>query len=178
MPLLRQTASRRPRDPGGGRTAAPPGPAWRRPYPPGPFRVGMSAALLVLVTFLLAGAALDGLAGADGDVVRMLAAAVLVTGVALRMLRVGLWIGPGGLRAVTLLRTSTVPWDRVASVRTVQQPVRWLSLPRRVQGQAVVVRRTDGRALPELVTDSGPDFLGRRDRFGRAAEAFGAGARG
>ena len=39
-----------------------------------------------------------------------------------------------------LLLDHTVPWDDGdVAVRTVQQPVRWLGLPRTVQGQALVL---------------------------------------
>ncbi|MDI5965345.1 PH domain-containing protein [Streptomyces sp. SL13] len=169
MSLPHATANRRPA--GADDPVRRLGRRWRRPYPLGPFRVGPAACLLVLVTYLLVAAFVDRLAGDSSATVSLLVGAVLLTAVALRMLRVGVWVSGDGLRTVRLLRTSTLPWDRVASVRTVQQPVRWLYLPRTVQGQALVVRRTDGAVLPVLLTDRCPDFLGRPERFDRAADA-------
>ncbi|CAM5253000.1 hypothetical protein SALBM311S_10186 [Streptomyces alboniger] len=77
------------------------------------------------------------------------------------------------LRQVGFLRTSTVPWERVVAVRTVQQPVRWLGLPRTVQGQALtLVRRDRGAAdRPVLLTTHNADFLARHGAFDRAADA-------
>lgn len=63
-----------------------------------------------------------------------------------------------------------MPWERIASVRTSQQPVRWLGLPRTLQGQTVLVTLTDGRTLRPLLTDHNADFLGCGDAFDRAAD--------
>lgn len=167
MSLPHPTTPRRSRQ-----APAPDGRRWRRPYPIGPYRVGLAASLLVLVTYLLVAAGVEALAADRSGTVTMLVLAVVVTAVALRLLRVGIWISGAGLRTVGMLRTSTVPWDRIASVRTAQQPVRWLALPRTVQGQALEVRHADGAVLPVLLTDRCPDFLGRADRFERAAEAI------
>ena len=76
--------------------------------------------------------------------------------------------------------TTTVRWNRASAVRTVQQPVRWLGLPRTVQGQALVVVRQGGEPL-HLLTDHNADFLSRVEAFDRAAdtvEAWGAEYRG
>jgi hypothetical protein len=60
----------------------------------------------------------------------------------------------------------------VISVRTVQQPVRWLGLPRAVQGQALELVRKDRPAAdtPPLLTTHTLDFLGRPAAFDRAAD--------
>ncbi len=149
----------------------PPGGRWRRPYGIGPGRVGAAALLLVLTAYLLISALVVELAGTGSRAAVLLVAAVLVTGLALRLLRVGLWVSGDGLRTVSLLRTRTLPWDRVGAVRTVQQPVRWLSLPRTVQGQALLVRAEPGGEMPTLLTDRSPDFLGRPEAFDVAASA-------
>ena len=64
-------------------------------------------------------------------------------------------------------------------MRTVQQPVRWLGLPRTVQGQALLlVRHGRARAAAPLLTDHNADFLSRAEAFDRAAdtvEAWGDG---
>ncbi|MGW1123338.1 hypothetical protein ACWD5B_40680, partial [Streptomyces tanashiensis] len=54
-------------------------------------------------------------------------------------------------------------------VRTAQQRVRWLGLPRTVQGQALVLHRGGG-VLLLLNTDHNADFLSRVEAFDRAAD--------
>ncbi|MBB1254327.1 hypothetical protein [Streptomyces alkaliterrae] len=145
---------------------------WRRPYRPGPWRVAGAALLLLLSAYLLVSALIIVLAGTLKGGAVCLAAAVVVIGCALRTLRVGIWVSSHGLRQVGLLWTRTLPWAQVASVRTVQQPVRWLGLPRGVQGQALVVRRHSGDALRVLLTDHSADFLSRPEAFDRAADVL------
>ena len=48
----------------------------------------------------------------------------------------------------------------------------WLGLPRTVQGQALIVVRLGGEAVPPLLTDSNADFLGRSEAFDRAADTI------
>ncbi|EGX57556.1 hypothetical protein SZN_22291 [Streptomyces zinciresistens K42] len=145
---------------------------WRRPYRPGPWRVGMAALWLLLASYVLAAAVIIAFAGTLGEaaVVFGIAGAVIVC--ALRLLRMGVWVSPRGLRQVKFLVTRTLPWDQVGSVRTVQQPVRWLGLPRTVQGQALLlVRQGAGRELPTLLTTHNADFLARSAAFDRATDA-------
>ncbi|MFI9175357.1 hypothetical protein [Streptomyces lincolnensis] len=146
---------------------------WRRPYRPGPWRVGVAAILLLLASYVLFAAVIIALTGSmsEGGVVLGIAAAVIAG--ALRLLRVGVWVSAGGLRQVGFLRTRTVPWDRIVAVRTVQQPVRWLGLPRTVQGQALLLVRKDRAAedTPMLMTTHNADFLARAGSFDRAADA-------
>jgi hypothetical protein len=88
----------------------------------------------------------------------------------------GTWVSKRGVRRVSLLTTTTTPWDSTTDLRTVQQPVRWLGMPRTVQGQALVLGRRRGEPMP-LMTSHDADFLGRDDSFDRAAdtvEAWGA----
>jgi hypothetical protein len=59
----------------------------------------------------------------------------------------------------------------VVSVRTAQQPVRVLGLPRSVQGQALVISRRNGPLRP-IMTDHNADFLGRAEAFDVAADAL------
>ncbi|MEV3993495.1 hypothetical protein AB0J57_31795 [Streptomyces sp. NPDC049837] len=142
---------------------------WRRPYRPGPWRVAAAAVALLLASFILLATMIIAFAGALSGAAVCLGLAALVIVGALRMLRVGAWVSRHGVRRVAFFRTETVPWARVSAVRTVQQPVRWLGLPRTVQGQALVVVRQGGEQLA-LLTDHNADFLARVEAFDRAAD--------
>ncbi|MFF7753406.1 hypothetical protein ACFZCP_30205 [Streptomyces sp. NPDC007971] len=146
---------------------------WRRPYRPGPWRVGGAALWLLLASFVLFAAVLIALTGSASSAGTVLTVAVVVIAGALRILRMGVWVSAHGLRHVSLLATRTVPWKHVVAVRTAQQPVRWLGLPRTVQGQALTLVRKD-RAVedtPPLLTTHSLDFLHRPAAFDRAADA-------
>ncbi|MFC8104387.1 hypothetical protein [Streptomyces sp. NPDC057363] len=146
---------------------------WRRPYRPGPWRVGVAALVLLLASFVLFSAiiiaATDSLSAAGV----VFGVAVVMIACALRLLRMGAWVSAHGVRHVSFFSTRTMTWQQVASVRTVQQPVRWLGLPRTVQGQALLLVR-QGRSTetgPALLTTHNADFLGRDEAFDRAADA-------
>ncbi|MFF3547374.1 PH domain-containing protein [Streptomyces platensis] len=145
---------------------------WRRPYRPGPWRVGAAAVLLLLASFVLLSAMIIAMAGSLPGGAACAAVGALMIALALRLLRVGLWVSTQGLRQVNLLRTATEPWSAIASVRTRQQPVRWLGLPRTVQGQALIIERTQGEPLRTLITDRNGDFLSRPEAFERAADVL------
>ncbi|MFH8803624.1 hypothetical protein ACH4F6_29120 [Streptomyces sp. NPDC017936] len=146
---------------------------WRRPYRPGPWRVGAAALCLLLASYVLFAAVVIALTGSVSDAGVVLGLSLLVIAGALRMLRMGVWVSGRGLRQVGFLLTRTVPWERVVAVRTVQQPVRWLGLPRTVQGQALTLVRRDRAAegAAPLLTTHGADFLGRPTAFDRAADS-------
>ncbi|MHC0433741.1 hypothetical protein ACX6XY_26750 [Streptomyces sp. O3] len=145
---------------------------WRRPYRPGPWRVGAAALLLLLASYLLVAALVIALAGGPRAAATCVGGAVAVIAVAVRLLRMGTWVSGRGLRQVGFFVTRTVPWQQVQEVRTVQQPVRWLGLPRTVQGQALVlVRSGDAQSAAPLFTDRSADFLARSEAFDRAADA-------
>jgi hypothetical protein len=115
------------------------------------------------VIIMFAGAASG--AGACGG----LALAIILG--ALRLLRMGVWVSSRGLRQVRFLMTRTVDWGRVSVVRTVQQPVRWLGMPRTVQGQALILVHADRpNETSQLITTHNGDFLGRGRSFDRAAD--------
>ncbi|MEU7132713.1 hypothetical protein [Streptomyces sp. NPDC046261] len=144
---------------------------WRRPYSPGPLRVGGAAVVLLLAGYVLLSALIIALAGSwIGAGVCGVLGALLIT-LAVRLVRTGIWVGPKGLRQLRLLSGTTLPWSEVTGVRTVQQPVRLLGLPRTVQGQVLVVQRAQGAPLPALVSDHGADFLGRPQAFAAAVDA-------
>ncbi|MDJ0386029.1 PH domain-containing protein [Streptomyces sp. G-G2] len=144
---------------------------WRRPYRPGPWRVASAAVLLLVSSFMLLATMIVAFAGAWAGASACLAAALAVIGSALRMLRAGVWVSRTGLRRVSFFATRSIPWAEVGEVRTVQQPVRWLGLPRTVQGQALTVAAPDGAtaSAPVLLTDHSADFLSRTEAFDRAA---------
>ncbi|MER7112745.1 hypothetical protein [Streptomyces sp. NPDC000229] len=142
---------------------------WRRPYRPGPWRVGAAAVALLLASFMLLATMIIAFAGAPPAAGVCFALAALVVVCALRMLRAGTWVSRHGLRRVAFLRTTTLAWAQITDVRTVQQPVRLLGLPRTVQGQALVAVRKGGGQLA-LLTDHNADFLARVEAFDRAAD--------
>ncbi|MEU1631063.1 hypothetical protein ABZ746_38650 [Streptomyces sp. NPDC020096] len=144
---------------------------WWRPYRPGPWRVAIAALLLMLASYLLFAGVIVAAAGSLSGAGASVGVAVLVIAGALRSLRMGVWVSGRGLRLVGLLRTTTLPWGRVGAIRTAQQPVKWLSLPRTVQGQALVLHRADGAEPRTLLTDHNADFLGRVEAFDLAADA-------
>ncbi|MCF1596060.1 hypothetical protein [Streptomyces muensis] len=146
---------------------------WRRPYRPGPWRVGVAALWLLLASYVLFAAVVIALTGTVTEAAVVFGIALAIIAVALRLLRMGVWVSARGLRQVRFLVTRTVPWEQVVTVRTVQQPVRWLGLPRTVQGQALLLVQR-GRAegdMPTLMTTHNTDFLARVTAFERAADS-------
>ncbi|MFK0122842.1 hypothetical protein ACIQSP_05945 [Streptomyces nigra] len=146
---------------------------WRRPYRPGPWRVGAAALWLLLASYVLFAAVIIALTGTLSAAATVFGIALVIIAGALRLLRLGVWVSAHGLRHARFLVTRTVPWQQVAAVRTVQQPVRWFGLPRTVQGQALLLVRR-GRAgdeLPVLMTTHNADFLARPAAFDRATDA-------
>ncbi|MER5494939.1 hypothetical protein ACWD6I_25195 [Streptomyces sp. NPDC002454] len=146
---------------------------WRRPYRPGPWRVGAGALLLLLASYVLLATMIVALADSPAAAGACMAVAALVIAAALRLLRMGTWVSARGVRRVGFLTTVTFPWQRVTALRTAQQPVRWLGLPRTVQGQALTLavsgRRADDAPVL-LLTTHNADFLARSHAFDRAAD--------
>jgi hypothetical protein len=145
---------------------------WLRPYRPGPWRVGTAAIALVLASYLLFATLIMAAARNTSGAAVCLLAGVLVIAATLRLLRVGVWVSGRGLRQTSFFSTVTVPWRRVGSVRTAQQPVKVLGLPRTVQGQALIITRQGGEPLRVQLTDHNADFLGRVEAFDVAADAI------
>ncbi|WKX72928.1 hypothetical protein [Streptomyces sp. XD-27] len=144
---------------------------WRRPYRPGPWRVGGAALLLLLASYILFSSLIIAMAGALPGAGVCVAIATLVIVLAVRLVRVGVWVSAYGLRQIALFTTTTVRWSGVGAVHTAQQPVKWLGLPRTVQGQALLVGPAGGAPLRPLVTDHNADFLGRPEAFDMACDA-------
>ncbi|MBD0422245.1 hypothetical protein H0H10_24320 [Streptomyces sp. TRM S81-3] len=146
--------------------------SWRRPYRPGPWRVGAAALMLLLASFVLLAGVIIAATGSMSSAGVVFGLAAVVIACALRLLRMGTWVSAHGLRQVAFFTTRTASWPQVGSVRTVQQPVRWLGLPRTVQGQALVLARQGGGsgAVTPLLTTHNADFLARAEAFDRAAD--------
>ncbi|MGV9501756.1 hypothetical protein ACWDQ0_26065 [Streptomyces sp. NPDC003642] len=146
---------------------------WRRPYRPGPWRVAAAALALLLASFVLFAAVVIAATAELASAGLVFGLALLVIAGALRLLRVGVWVSARGLRQVAFFTTRTAPWEQVVSVRTVQQPVRWLGLPRTVQGQALLLERRGRTAdgVPPLMSTHNLDFVGRMEAFDRAADS-------
>ncbi|MFD5819110.1 hypothetical protein [Streptomyces sp. NPDC127038] len=147
---------------------------WRRPYRPGPWRVGAAALVLLLASYVLVAAVIIAVAGTLSGAAVCMAAATVVILCALRLLRMGVWVSARGVRQVGFFVTRTTPWKRVVAVRTAQQPVRWLGLPRTVQGQALTLVTADRAPgdVPPLLTTHNADFLARAEAFDRAADVI------
>jgi hypothetical protein len=145
---------------------------WLRPYRPGPWRVAVAALALMLASYLLFAALIMAAAKSVQGAGVLVLVAVLVIAATLRLLRVGVWLSGKGLRQVGYFGTVTIPWQQVTSVRTAQQPVRVLGLPRSVQGQALIIGRRGRAPLKPLMTDHNADFLGRVEAFDIAADAI------
>jgi hypothetical protein len=173
VPLTFLTADR---DPVGPASDADPLPyeeraRWRRPYRLGPWRVAGAAMLLLLTSYVLISAVILAMAGQLDGALVFAGLAALVTATALRLLRMGVWVGADGLRQVGLLYTVTLSWSKISAVRTAQQPVKWLGFPRTVQGQAVqVIRARGGAPLRNVLTTHNADFLNRPEAFDQAAD--------
>lgn len=146
---------------------------WRRPYRPGPWRVGGGALLLLLASYVLFSALIIALAGGLPSGAICAGGGLLLVVLAVRLLRAGVWVSSYGLRQVRVLRTTTLRWAEVGTLRTLQRPVRWLGMPRTVQGQALVLVPA-GRAVGErtLLTNQNADFLSRPRAFDRAADVI------
>ena len=154
---------------------------WRRPYRPGPWRVGGGALLLLLASYVLFSALIIALVGGLPSAAVCAGCGVLLLALAVRLLRAGVWVSSYGLRQVGLFRTTTRCWAEAGMLRTVQRPVRWLGLPRTVQGQALVLipagqtagqhgAAVAGDAERALLTSHNVDFLARPQAFERAAD--------
>ncbi|MFD8387467.1 hypothetical protein ACFV2X_54895 [Streptomyces sp. NPDC059679] len=144
----------------------------RRPYRPGPWRIGGGALLLLLASYVLFSAMIIALAGSVPAAGICVGGAAVVILCAVRLVRAGVWIDEQGLRLTGLFSATTVRWSQVAAIHTAQQPVRWLGLPRSVQGQAVLIELTGGGAPRVAFTDHSADFLGRPEAFVMAADAI------
>ncbi|OIV36396.1 hypothetical protein BIV57_16485 [Mangrovactinospora gilvigrisea] len=135
---------------------------WRRPYRIGGYRVGAATVLLALCPMLLLGSLLSYLAQSPVRAAVAAGIALVLVVLALRILRMGLYVSTRGVRRVRLLRTTKLRWHQVGELVVYQMPVRVLGTPRRRNGEAVALRRmSGGEPWEEIISSHNADFLSR-----------------
>ena len=129
----------------------------------GPGGWPLVALMLVLAAYLLFAALIMELAGESAERGGAGGRRAVIVALRLRLLRVGVWVSGDGLRLVSLLRTTTVAWDRVGcgAHRAAAGAAGWRCRGRCRARRLVVTRRADGSELPTLLTDHSADFLRR-----------------
>ena len=149
---------------------------WVRPYRPGPARV--------LLTFLIGAVTVfTGFVGFLSVLAEPtpwarlanLAITVVVSGslaaLGSRVLSVGVWVNDFGVRILGLVHSEELAWPKVADVRRVRAPARFLGSPLRRGGDTVWLVLVDGTDRETPLSDVGPDFLGRAEAYDMAAGA-------
>jgi len=149
---------------------------WLRPYRPGPWRLALCLAILVVLLFMT----MVSLIAAYSSVslvelgLRALIAAAVYVGLVWAVFRVylsGVWVTDDGVRVVRPFSTRVWPWRDVADVRSVPGGTRLLGSPVRVDGHAVVLVLSDGTDVETPVSSRSGDFLGRPEAYDMAATA-------
>lgn len=158
----------------------PPAPAadrWRRVARPGPLRVAvivacvLGCAYLLLLALVLVPVATGSVAAAAPVGVALLGAVALAA-LALRNLRIGVWVCDRGVRDVRLLSVATLTWSRLAALEVAQRSVRFGGVLPARRALAVVFIPDDGKPNVTVVTAVSPDFLGRPEAFDMAVDAI------
>jgi hypothetical protein len=137
---------------------------WVRPYSPG---IGRRVVLgWEAVSFGFLGWTTVPLFELTGHGVHLTIAALVVTWAlgAWRIIRMGVYVGPGGVRIRGLFRTRTVSWPDVAHIwlhRSSHRIGRW-EIP---NGLTVLIERHDGAVLNTELWAQGVDFHSRPKLF-------------
>jgi hypothetical protein len=137
---------------------------WVRPYTPGAGRWLVIA--WEAVAFGLLGWASIGLFGLEGNGIQILAsvmAAVWVLG-GWRILEMGVYVRPGGLRIRGLLRSRTLSWDEIAHVR-LHRHTNKIGGFEIEGGLTVLIERRDGTMVNTELWAQGVDFHKRQHVF-------------
>jgi hypothetical protein len=137
---------------------------WERPYTTGTGRrlvIGWEAGALGL--FGWSSVQHFGLAG-PGISLLVVALTALWIGGGRRIIQMGVYVGPRGLRVRGLLRTRTMSWEDIAHVRLHQQ-VHKLGGWRIDSGMTVLIERRDGSTVNTELWAQGVDFHSRPGAF-------------
>jgi PH (Pleckstrin Homology) domain-containing protein len=137
---------------------------WVRPYTPGSGRwlvIGWEAVALALLGWTSVGQ--FDLTGHGIRVLTGLLAAVWVTG-AWRIVRMGAYVGAGGLRIRGLLRSRTLRWQDVRHVR-LHKATHRLGRWEIESGMTVLIERRDGGTVNTELWAQGVDFHSRPKVF-------------
>ena len=137
---------------------------WVRPYTPGTGRwlvIGWEAVALALLAWTTI-RQFD----LTGHGIRVLAAAIAAIWVigAWRILQMGAYLGPGGLRIHGLLRSHTMTWREVANVR-LHQATQRLGPWQIETGMTVLIERRNGATVNTELWAQGVDFHSRPKVF-------------
>lgn len=149
---------------------------WLRPYRPGPWRLALCLAILVLLLFMT----MVSLIAAYASVsflelgLRAVIAAAVYVGLVWTVFRVylsGVWVTDDGVRMVRPFSTRMWAWRDIADVRSVPGSTRLLGSPVRVEGHAVFLVLSDGTDVETPLSNRSGDFLGRPEAYDMAATA-------
>ncbi|SNY70922.1 PH domain-containing protein [Paractinoplanes atraurantiacus] len=137
---------------------------WERPYTPGTGRwlvIGWEIAALALLGW--ATARQFDLSGHGIRVLAGVLAAVWVLG-SYRILQMGAYVGPAGLRIRGLLRSHTMSWAEIAHVR-LHKATHKLGPWEIESGLTVLIERADGSTVNTELWAQGVDFHSRPKLF-------------
>jgi hypothetical protein len=140
------------------------GDEWSRPYTAGTGR-WLVIAWEAVALGLLGWSSVEQF-GLAGPGVRILAVAITLTWVVggWRILRMGVYVGPAGLRIRGLLRDRTLRWEQIAHVRLHRHTTRiggW----QLESGMTVLIERRDGSMVNTELWAQGVDFHSRPQVF-------------
>jgi hypothetical protein len=138
--------------------------SWIRPYTPGAGRwlvIGWEAAALGLLAYSTIHQ--FGLTGHGIRIVACMLAAIWVIGTA-RIMQMGAYVGPDGLRIHGLLRSRTMRWRDIAHVR-LHKATHKLGRWEIESGMTVLIERRDGSTVNTELWAKGVDFHSRPTVF-------------
>lgn len=138
--------------------------AWNRPYSPGTGR-WLVIAWEAVALGLLGWTTVEqfGLAGLGVRILAAVIAAVWVVG-GWRILEMGVYVGPGGLRIRGLLRSRTLGWSEIAHVR-LHRHAHKIGGWELQAGMTVLIERRDGTTVNTELWAQGIDFHSRPQAF-------------
>ncbi len=140
------------------------GDEWKRPYTPGTGR--WLVIVWEAVALALLGWSTVEQFGLAGPGIRILAAGIATVWVVggWRILRMGVYLGPAGVRIRGLLWSRTMRWEQVAHVR-LHQHTRKIGGWQLQGGMTVLIERRDGTMVNTELWAQGVDFHSRPQVF-------------